>query len=121
MGKDFDEYLELPSAAITRAAKATWKAAVRANEPHVTTGAMRYNWKLSKDRRGSYVPQRIKRPPPTMPNFKFRIRVDSRFYLYNNMPYAQKAEQLTPGRMLEQAQQFFQYAIEFELDKVKGK
>lgn len=120
MGDDFDAYLELPSAAITRVAKRTWKAAVRANEPHVTTGAMRYNWKLSTKRRGSYVPVRVKRPPPMVPKFNFRVRYDNRFYLYNNMPYAEKAEKLDPGDMLKQASMFFKHAVEFELDRVRN-
>jgi len=119
MGKDFDEYLELPSKAITRAVKRTWKAAVRANDAHVETGAMRYNWKLSKVRRGSYVPVRIKRPRPTVPNFSFRVTKDKRFYLYNNMPYAERVENMAPGNILRQASQFFEIAIEVELNNVR--
>lgn len=119
MGKDFDEYLELPSAAITRVAIRTWKAAVRANDAHVTTGAMRYNWKLSTARRGSYVPVRKKRPRPLTPNFRFRVTKDKRFYLYNNMPYAEMVENMQPGNILRQASMFFESAVDYELDRVR--
>lgn len=119
MGRDFDEYLELPSKAVTRAIKRTWKAAVRANDAHVTTGAMRYNWKLSKVRRSSYVPVRIKRPRPKVPKFHFSVKNDKQFYLYNNMPYAEKVEAMDPGNILAQASQFFGIAIAVELDGIR--
>ena len=120
MGKDFDEHLELPSQAVTRAIKGTWKAAVRANDSHVQTGAMRYNWKLSKDRRSSHVPKRIPRPRPSVPKFKFRVRFDERFYLFNNMPYAEIAENLSPGGMMRSAVEYFKHAMTAEFSKLRG-
>jgi hypothetical protein len=82
---------------------------------------MRYNWGLSLKRRSSYVPARVKRPRPTRPKFKFRIRHDKRFFLFNNMPYAEKVENMQPGNILRQAYQFFEIAVDVELDKIKDK
>lgn len=105
---EFKKFGAAASQAVTRSAKGAWKVAVEANDAHVKTGALRYNWKLSNDRRASYIPQRINRPRPLVPNFKFRIRFDKRVYLYNNMPYAEKVENMSPGHMLQKATIFFE-------------
>lgn len=102
------------SKAITASAKGAWREAVRATDPHVETGALRWNWKLSTRRRSSYVPKRIPRPRPSMaPNINFRIRYDKGIYLFNNMPYASYVNDgvgpgvRKAGRMLEKARMFF--------------
>ena len=111
----------LGSQAVTATAKGAWKVAVAANDAHVQTGAMRYNWKLSTKRRGAYVPQRVNRPRPSAPNFKFRIRFDKRVYLYNNMPYASIAENLNPGGMMKKAEMFFESDLSRRFRALRGR
>jgi hypothetical protein len=116
--QEFKKFGALASREITASAKGAWKTAVAANDSHVTTGAMRFNWKLSTDRRSSYVPKRLNRPRPNVPKFNFRIRYDKRIYLYNNMPYASLAEDLSPGNMLAKATVFFENDLEARLRKL---
>lgn len=115
------------SRAITQSAKGAWKTAVRATDPHVETGALRYNWKLSVNRRSSYVPARVKRPRPSRaPNINFRIRYDKRIYLYNNMPYASYVNNgegpgiRRPARMLEKATMFFKSDLQTRLNRIRS-
>lgn len=109
------------SDAVTRAAKAGWKTAV-ANTP-VDTGLLRHSWKLSRDRRSSYVPKPGKKPKPQVPDFSFRITKDKRFYLFNNVRYASYVENgegpgtRTPSHALLKAK----IKIENELNKLLGR
>jgi hypothetical protein len=106
------------SDAVTRAAKAGWKTAV-ASTP-VDTGLLRHSWKLSRDRRSSYVPKPGHKPKPQTPDFNFRITKDKRFYLFNNVPYASYVENgegpgnRTPSHALLKAK----IKIEAELNKL---
>lgn len=85
--RDMDKIKSEMSNLVTKAAKEAWKVAVD-NTP-VLTGTLRQGWKLSNQRRGSYVPrQRYDRSRPPVPNFRFRITIDKRVYLFNNVPYA---------------------------------
>lgn len=109
------------SNAVTRAAKAGWKVAVD-NTPRLT-GNLQNSWKLSRERRSSYVPKPGNKPKPQMPDFTFRITKDKRFYLYNNVPYASHVENgdgpgnRTPSHAMLKAR----IKIESELDKELGK
>lgn len=71
---------------VTKAAIAAWKKAV--DSTPVLTGNLRGNWKLSAQRRSSYVPMALRRGYPATPDFSFDIESHKRVYLFNNTPYA---------------------------------
>jgi hypothetical protein len=88
--KEFNGVKKDLSNKVTRAAILAWKEAVKYTP--VLTGNLRAGWRLSTVRRSSYVPAPgIKGHPPT-PAFKFRVGIDRRVYLYNNVPYASFVE-----------------------------
>jgi hypothetical protein len=88
--REKDEALSNISNAVTGAAISAWKVAVD-NTPRLT-GNLQNSWKLSNTRRSSYIPTAGKKPRPSTPSFRFRVTIDRRVYLYNNVPYASYVE-----------------------------
>lgn len=111
------------SEAVTSAAKESWKVAVE-NTP-VETGLLRHSWKLSRDRRSSYIPKPGKRPKPSVPDFSFRITKDKRVYLFNNVPYASYVEngegpgERTPSHALLKAKIKFSSELDKRLKRIR--
>jgi len=111
------------SAAVTGAGKEAWKEAV--NNTPVDTGLLQHSWKLSTNRRSSYVPRPGKRTKPSVPDFNFRITKDKRVYLYNNVPYAPYVENgegpgnRSPSRALLKARIRFEKELNRRIRAIK--
>lgn len=116
--KEFGAIKDNISKKVTRAAILAWKEAV--NNTPVLTGNLRAGWRLSSQRRSSYTPVPGVKGRPETPNFRFRISVDRRVYLFNNVPYASYVENgegpgvRTPRTMLRKA------ILVFEKEMSKG-
>jgi hypothetical protein len=121
--KELKEFGAKASAAVTGAAKSAWKVAVE-NTPR-DTGLLQHSWKLSRDRRSSYVPKPGKHSKPSVPDFNFRITKDKKVYLYNNVPYASYVENgegpgnRTPSRALLRATIQFEKELDRRLRAIK--
>jgi len=117
--KEFSEKTAAISKGVTKAALGAWRVAVD-NTPRLT-GNLQNSWKLSRDRRSSYVPKAGNKPRPATPTFSFRVTKDKNVYLFNNVPYASFVEYgegpgiRTPRLMLTKARAFFKS----EIDKLK--
>lgn len=112
------------SKVVTQASLEMWRTAVDAT-PHDTYTAQN-GWKLSRVRRGSYVPIRHVQSPPKRPNFRFRVTKDRRVYFWNNVKYVYYLEHgLAPGagrvahRMMQKGRKVFERSLSRGLRRIK--
>lgn len=111
------------SKAVTKASLDAWQAGV--DKSPRDTGTLQSGWKLSRTRRGQYVPVYGPKPKPKKPKFSFRATKDKRVYLWNNVTYAYYVnEGLGAGsrkahKMIEKAGQVFESSLQREFNKIK--
>jgi hypothetical protein len=92
--REFRERKASLNALVERATIESWEEAVSSSP--VLTGRLRGGWRVSKSRRSSYITKAAKGkrviPRPPRPVFKFNCDVDSKIFLFNNVPYASYVE-----------------------------
>jgi len=114
------------SLAISGAGKEAWKVA-RDSTPappgggpnYKRTGNLRAGWRISADRRASYVPRPGVKAKPKVPVFKFRVTKHKRIYIWNNVPYAFYVDQGLGGGQRKAHNMLLKASIKFEKELQK--
>jgi hypothetical protein len=89
--KEFEQVLKGASLAVTNSAKDALAAAKYATP--VDTGTLVNGWRLKLTEK-KYAPKRYKQAPDyNIPSFRFSMRKDDAFFLYNNVHYASYVEE----------------------------